>query len=186
MTEGPPQGYCIDPARGPADWADFRALCREYAASLPQIGLSLEHQGFDAEMDTLPGKYAEPRGVILIARDAQGHPAGCVALRPMDDGAAELKRMYVRPAHRGVGLGLALGRAAMHAATERRYPAVRLDTDDTMHAAIAVYRALGFTQRDRYNDDPCECTLWFEARLAPPPGEGAGGVTSSPKRPPAR
>lgn len=157
--------FTIRHPRSPEDIAAFRALCLEYAASLPQIGLSLQVQGFEQEIKTLPGKYAPPAGAILLAF-AGDHAAGCVALRPLDEpGACEMKRMYVRPEYRGQGLGHALGTCIVQAARHAGHRVMRLDTDNNMLAAIAVYTALGFRARDRYNDDPCPCTLWFELTL---------------------
>lgn len=162
-------------ARSPEQVAAFASLCREYAASLPQIGLSLEVQGFEQEMATLPGKYAPPRGTIVLVEDiAQpGRYAGCAAVRPLTEpgvtpSICELKRMYIRPTLRGHGLGHALGARAVAFARAAGYDLMRLDTDNNMHAAIAVYTRLGFKTCARYNDDPCECTLWFELDLRNP------------------
>lgn len=146
-------------------FAAFRELCREYAASLPAIGLSLEYQGFEEEMASLPGRYAPPGGAILLVRHGGGW-AGCVALRPMDEpGVCEMKRMYVRPSARGLGLGKRLGLEVVGHATRVGHRVMRLDTDKNMAAAIGLYEGLGFSPRGRYNGDPCPCTLWFERPL---------------------
>lgn len=153
-------------ASSPEHLTAFRDLCHEYALSLPQIGLSLEVQGFEREMATLPGCYAPPCGTIVLTLDDAGRAVGCAALRPLDEpGVGELKRMYVRPDARGRGLGHALAGEIVNAARLRGYRLLRLDTDTTMHAAIRVYSALGFRPRERYNNDPCPCTLWFELDL---------------------
>lgn len=150
--------------------AVFRALCVEYAAELPFVAVSLQHQGFDHELATLPGKYASPKGVILLARDGASDAwLGCVAVRPLDEpGTCELKRMYVRPVGRGRGIGRALAARAVEFAAAAGYGVMRLDTDASMHAAIAVYRGLGFVETPPYNTDPCPDTRWFALDLRGP------------------
>ena len=149
-----------DPVR---DLATIRLLFREYAQSL---GFALDFQGFEDELRTLPGEYAEPRGVILLADSPKGEPWGIVALRPLgDDGVCEMKRMYVRPEARGHGLGRILGEAIVSEARERGYRAMRLDTIDTMGPAIALYRSLGFREIPAYRYNPMPGALYFEAAL---------------------
>ena len=133
-----------------ADIASVRALFGEYQSGL---GVSLCFQGFDAELAGLPGDYVPPRGGLWIAEEAEG-PAGCVALRPLDSGAAELKRLFVRDAFRGRGLGRMLALRAIGFAREAGYPEVRLDTLPRMAEAQALYAALGFRDIAPYNDNP--------------------------------
>ena len=149
-----------DPA---SDLTTVRVLFREYAQSL---GFALDFQDFEAELATLPGEYAEPRGTILLAHSPEGAPWGVVALRPLDDdGACEMKRMYVRPEARGQGLGRILAEAIVQAARERGYRAMRLDTINTMSAAIALYRSLGFREIGAYRFNPMPGALFFETSL---------------------
>lgn len=161
----------VRPARTPADLDAFRALCREYAASLP---FSLCFQGFDEEMAALPGKYAPPQGEILIAWHA-GQPVGCVALRPITPllndppRVCEMKRMYVSPQGRGRGIGRLLAQELLRVASAAGYGLMKLDSDRDFQAASALYRSLGFTDTPRYNDDPHESTI-FLARRLPWPG----------------
>jgi ribosomal protein S18 acetylase RimI-like enzyme len=153
----------VRPADPLSDLLTVRVLFREYAQSL---GFALDFQGFESELATLPGEYAEPRGTILLAHSPQGEPWGVVALRPLDDdGACEMKRMYVRPEARGQGLGRILGKAIVAAAKERGYRAMRLDTIDTMTAAIELYRSLGFREIGAYRFNPMPGALFFEAPL---------------------
>ena len=121
------------------------ALLREYEAG---IGVSLCFQDFDAEMANLPGDYAPPKGEMLLARDTDGTVVGCVAVRPVA-GAPELcemKRLYVRAAARGKGLGRHLALAAMTQARHLGYRRICLDTLPTMLEAQALYLSLGFAQ----------------------------------------
>lgn len=160
------EAVVIRDGQAAADCEVFSTLCREYAESLQEtIGASLDYQGFESEMRTLPGKYAAPGGCMLVAW-VGSRPAGCVALRPMDEpGVCEMKRMFIRSEFRGRGIGHALGEAVVRVAKRAGYKVMRLDTDHTMLAAIRVYSKLGFQPRERYNDDPCPCTLWFELAL---------------------
>lgn len=150
----------IRPA-GPGDVPDVRALLREYEAA---IGVSLCFQSFEEELAGLPGAYAPPRGRLLLAHDAGGL-AGCVALRPMADGAAEMKRLYVRPAFLGRGLGRALAEQIVGEARAAGYRTLRLDTLPTMTRAHALYRSLGFREVPAFTTNPVQGTLYFELSL---------------------
>jgi ribosomal protein S18 acetylase RimI-like enzyme len=123
------------------DIAEIAELFRAYEA---HIGVDLSYQGFADELATLPGKYAPPRGHLLIARNANGVAIGCVALRPIDGRCCEMKRLFVSPQGRGLGLGRALAEAVIAAAAKLGYAELRLDTLPSMHEAIALYRKLGF------------------------------------------
>ncbi|MBX3358816.1 MAG: GNAT family N-acetyltransferase [Phycisphaeraceae bacterium] len=165
---GPP---VVRAAATRADIDAFAALCRDYADSLAHTAecRSLEHQQFAAELASLPGAYAPPRGEILIAFDG-AKPIGCVAIRPLDTGDSgparcEMKRMYVHPAHRGRGVGRLLAQASLAAARRIGYHAMRLDTGESMTAAAALYQSLGFTDIPAYNADPVPGTRWMELRL---------------------
>ena len=139
-----------------------RSLFLEYAESL---GFSLCFQNFDQELAGLPGAYAPPRGRLLLGL-VDGQPAGCVALRPMPDGACELKRLFVRPAFRASGLGRALMDRVLTEARELGYPVMRLDTvAGKMDRAIALYRKLGFREIPAYGEHPIEGTIWMEMAL---------------------
>lgn len=144
--------------------AQFRALCQEYADSLP---FSLCFQDFDGEMRNLPGRYANPRGCMLLAVSGN-QPIGCVALRPVAEvghDVCEMKRMYVRPAARGLGAGRRLAESLLEFARSAGYDRMVLDSEPSFVAAIALYKALGFVVRDRYNNDPDPHTVFMELRL---------------------
>lgn len=142
------------PALGAADLAAVRELFREYAE---QLGVDLDFQGFEAELAALPGDYDAPRGTLLLAR-VGGEAAGCCALRPIDDvdyaNAAEMKRLYVRKAFRGFGLGRQLAEAILAAAVALGYDCVLLDTLDEMESARALYEDLGFESIPPYYHNP--------------------------------
>ena len=146
-------------------------LFREYADLVAE---ALCFQGFDLELAALPGEYAPPGGVLLIARDADapaqfttgGKAAGCVALRCLDAGTGEMKRMYVREQYRGSGLGRRLAAAVIEEARKRKYARVVLDTLPKLAPAIALYRDLGFRETGPYLASPTPGALCFELKLS--------------------
>lgn len=143
------------------DLPDVRALFDEYASS---IGFSLAFQGFDREVAELPGRYAPPSGRLLLAR-VQDAVAGCVAVRRIGDGVCEMKRLFVRPAFHGRGVGRRLACAAIDEARAAGYEAMRLDTVPSMRAAIGLYESLGFRDIDPYTENPIEGTRFMERTL---------------------
>jgi putative acetyltransferase len=142
------------PPAHPSEWAETRSIFLEYAASL-QVDLAF--QEFQHEVDNLPGEYATPRGAVLLAW-VEGSLAGCCALRPLDSSdyanAAEMKRLYVRPSFRKIGLGRQLTEAILDMARSSAYSCVLLDTLDDMEAARALYEDLGFEEIPPYYHNP--------------------------------
>lgn len=138
----------------PLQWDAAREIFQEYARAL---GVDLDFQGFDAELASLPGEYAPPRGALLLAL-IDGQVAGCCALRPLDTAdypnAAEMKRLYVRKAFRRFGLGRQLAEAILDAARAGGYHSVLLDTLDDMEAARQLYAELGFEEIAPYYHNP--------------------------------
>jgi len=167
-------------ASTPEQLEDFRGLLREWFDRLVnEHGIDMGYQSIEAELAGLPGSYGPPRGRCWLAylgaggagasgagrdagdaddsdRDAGGAEAvGCVALRPMaDEGVCELKRLYVRPAHRGEGIGRALTAQAIDEARALGYRLMRLDTGTFLDASQRLYASLGFVERDAYYDVP--------------------------------
>ena len=141
---------------------EARSLFLEYGRSL---GFSLCFQSFDEELKNLPGAYAPPSGRLLLARCA-GHAAGCIALRKLEAGICEMKRLYVRPDDRGLGLGRMLVERLIAEARSMGYERMRLDTiASAMKDAIALYRRLGFVEIAPYSSIPIESALWMELLL---------------------
>jgi putative acetyltransferase len=152
----------IETAQAGALLGEARALFLEYARSLD---FSLCFQGFDSELQNLPGDYAPPGGTLMVAV-VDGAAAGCVALRPESGDAAEMKRLYVRPAYRGLGLGRALAEAAMSAARKLGYSRIRLDTVAlSMRFAVKLYQAMGFQEIAPYTANPVDGARFFEMHL---------------------
>ena len=141
----------------PGDLEEIRAMLREYAAWLE---VDLRFQNFEEELAALPGDYAAPRGRLLIAEDA-----GCVALRPIDEETCEMKRLYVRPEHRGSGLGRRLILAIMEEARAIGYARMRLDTMPKMDSAQRLYASLGFRDIPAYRYNPEPGARFLEADL---------------------
>ena len=136
------ENFHICEAASAADLSMVRMLFEAYAASLP---IDLAYQAFAGELAGLPGKYAPPRGALLLARDESGTPLGCVALRPLAEaGCCEMKRLYLLPAVRGRGLGRALAEAVVSVARRIGYDELRLDTLTSMAEARKLYERLGF------------------------------------------
>jgi ribosomal protein S18 acetylase RimI-like enzyme len=153
--------FTIAAAQSARDVAEVASLFREYGESL---GIDLSFQHFAEELAQLPGQYAEPSGALLIARVGDA-AAGCVAMRRLEPRVCEMKRLYVRPAHRGVRLGEALTVAIIAAARDRGYERMRLDTLPSMQSARALYARLGFVEIAPYRFNPVDGTSFLELRL---------------------
>lgn len=134
----------IHHATAPEHVTAIRVLFQEYAAWL-RADICL--QGFGDELATLPGAYALPRGRLLLAVGTDG-PVGCVALRPAGDTRCEMKRLFVRSAYRGQGVGRALARRALTEAKAAGYSIMILDTLPFMERAIQLYETLGFARSE--------------------------------------
>lgn len=149
----------------PADLEIVRTLFREYAQGLD---VDLQFQAFEQELAQLPGDYAPPRGTLLLAL-VDGAVAGCCALRPLDNSdypnASEMKRLYVRKAFRGFGLGRQLAEATLDAARQAGYASVLLDTLDDMESARALYADLGFEEIPPYYHNPLPGSHYLKADI---------------------
>lgn len=140
---------------------EARQLFEEYAASL---GIELCFQGFDEELAGLPGSYAPPEGRLLLGIRG-GEIAGCVALRPLEPGVCEMKRLYVRPAFRSHGVGRLLAEQVIGEASKAGYRSMRLDSLPSMSKALQLYRRLGFRETSPYRNNPVEGAVFLELPL---------------------
>lgn len=145
------------------DYAAAKALFREYQQ---HIGVDLCFQSFEQELERLVDMYGPPAGVLLLAtRSTDGELAGCVALRPLEAGICEMKRLYVRPDARGHHLGRELVTVLLAEARRLGYARMRLDTLESMTAARQLYETLGFVKISAYNDHPVQGTEFLELTL---------------------
>ena len=142
------------PVRSGQALADIRQLFQDYQADL---GIDLCFQGFEQELQSLPGDYAEPAGGLFLAM-VDGQPAGCCAFRPLANSdhlnACEMKRLFVRPGFRSYGLGRQLVDAVVFAAQQAGYTTMLLDTLRDMEAARALYQDIGFVETEPYYHNP--------------------------------
>jgi len=164
-----PGPIAIEAATTDAGVGEIRRLFVEYAESL---GYSLCFQGFDRELEVLASMYGPPQGRMLLAT-VDGEAAGGVAVRRFDDATCEMKRLFVRPRHRGLGLGRLLAEAVIEAGRQLGYSRMRLDTLPSMTAAQRLYGALGFREIAPYCENPIAGARYLELRLAS--GTGRGG-----------
>ena len=139
-----------------------RALFREYEAWL---GMSLCFQSFEEEVATLPGRYAPPGGRLYLAYEGD-EPIGCIALREIEPGICEMKRLFLRESARGLGLGVRLIEQVIADAREIGYAKMRLDTyPPKMGKAVSLYEAHGFHEIPPYYDNPHDGVLYMEKML---------------------
>ena len=148
-------------AQTTAELDAVRELFGEYQRGL---GVDLGFQGFAKELASLPGRYALPGGRLLLALE-RTEAAGCVALRALEEGVCEMKRLFVRPAFRGQGLGLRLAMQIINEATALGYAIMRLDTLDTLDSAIRMYAGLGFQRRTPYYANLLAGVVYWERKL---------------------
>jgi len=157
--------FSIRPVRADDDLAAVVALFEAYVATLD---VDLGYQDFSGELAGLPGKYAPPQGELLLARDATGQPLGCAGLRPTPpDGCCEMKRLYLLPAARGLGLGKAMTEAVIKTARTLGYAELRLDTLPSMTTALRLYDALGFERTGPYYAPTPNGTVFMRLKLRP-------------------
>ena len=148
-------------ATATAELAAVRELFAEYAAGVAE---PVCFAGFERELAGLPGEYAPPAGRLLLALH-DGSAAGCAGLRRIDASSAEIKRLYLRPAYRGHGLGRVLAQAMIDAARATGYKRVVLDTLPKMREALTLYTSLDFVEIPPYLAQPTPGARCFELRL---------------------
>jgi len=150
-------------ARSVEDIEAAAALFAEYGKSL---GFDLSFQDFETELKSLPGKYAAPGGDILLARDTNGDVMGCVALRPLTPPVCcEMKRLYILPPGRGLGIGKKLVNAIVEIAGSLGYSEIKLDTLPSMGEALRLYAKEGFVPTAPYYKTPLSGTVFLVRQL---------------------
>lgn len=155
--------YTYHTAHTAADFTVAADLFREYAASLD---FDLGFQNFDAELQQLDRQYGRPDGALILVWESKtGIAVGCVGVRKLEGHIAELKRMYIRDAHRGKGIGKELINKALQLSAEMGYTRMRLDTLGTMKAAIALYWQAGFYEIEAYRHNPNADVKYMEITL---------------------
>lgn len=145
----------------PADATAVLGIWREFVAS-PSV--SLDYQGNEAEFADLPGKYAQPYGRVILA-ERLGELNGCIALRKVNDGICEMKRLYVRPRARGLGIGRLLATSLIDEARSIGYSEMRLDVLAEFERARALYESLGFAPADPVSFNPLPGTAFLGLKL---------------------
>jgi putative acetyltransferase len=138
-----------------------REMFEEYQT---ELGIDLCFQGFQEELAKLPGKYGPPGGALLLVYHEEVSIA-CGALRDLGDGFAELKRLYVRPAYRGVGLGRQITQTLLDRARAFGYVVLRLDTLRRLEPALALYKSMEFTETAPYNENPEDDIVYLQRTL---------------------
>lgn len=164
VGNGLPQGHCIVDGHAADAVGTVRELFLEYAAWLT---VDLCFQDFEAELATLPGKYAPPTGAILLAQ-VGGTVAGCVAMRRLEASVGEMKRLWVRQSFRSCGIGKLLIDAVIKRARAAGYARLRLDTLPQMKTALVLYRALNFYEVPAYYNNPVPGAIFLEKVLTHP------------------
>ena len=156
-----PRGITWTEAKSDSDFDVTRELFEEYAAGL---GVSLCFQNFAYELDNLRQVYGPPGGCVLLAQSDEA-TIGCVAVRPFRDGVCEMKRLYIRPAARGLSIGRLLVNEIIKRARVFGYRKMVLDTLDSMQAAQKLYRSMGFREFKPDHSVPLDGLLYMELDL---------------------
>ena len=180
MTQSASPKFHIKPASTPQDLVHTKELFTAYANSLP---ISLTFQNFTAELASLPGLYAPPTGAIFLAfltpqsstslipsNQENSTPIGVIALRPLPNSSprfkiCEMKRLYLSPASRGLGIAKNLVSEVIKEAKRLGYEEMRLDTLSSMVGARALYKSVGFVEVEKYYDTPIEGTMFLSLNL---------------------
>jgi len=151
----------IDFADSVTDFKKARTLFIDYSESL---GFSLSFQGFEEELEHLPGEYAAPGGCILLAWDGLDC-VGCACMRALSESVCEMKRLYVKPIYRGKGIGRMLAEKIVQLGSQKKYSRMQLDTLNKMKFAVELYKSLGFVERSPYYNNPHPEVIYFEIDL---------------------
>lgn len=148
-------------ARTPAQYQAAVSLFKEYAQGL---GIDLQFQQFDQELQVIPTRYGPPQGELWLIQDTDQW-VGCAALKQLDEHTCELKRMFVQPAYRGRGLADQLMEQALTTALDLGYQVMKLDSLRRLTPALKLYQRYGFEETTPYNYNPEADVVYFEKRL---------------------
>lgn len=152
--------------QSPQSELDYEHVGQMLQSYAQMLGIDFCTGNIDKEIGELPGQYGPPRGLLLIAT-VDGQPAGCVGLRDLGDDICEMKRLFIKPQFRGQGIGRQLATRLISEAMNLGYHTMRLDTLESMTAARALYKSMGFAPIEPYNIHPPECTHFMELQLQP-------------------
>ncbi len=143
---------------------DYKATIEIFNEYQQYLGVDLCFQQFENELNNLNSIYKKPAGTIILAK--VGHEiAGCIALKPIEKDNCEMKRLFVKPAHRGLGIGTSLVEMLIEFAKTAKYKLIKLDTLTNLSDAIALYQKYGFENTNPYVYNPLENVLYFEKKL---------------------
>jgi len=149
-------------AKSTKDFKTAVQLFKEYAS---QIGVDLEFQDFNKEIENIESQYSRPKGILFVARNDKNAPLGCFAIRELKARICELKRMYLKKEARGLGIGRKMLDESIEIGKELGYKKMRLDTLPEMHAAITLYQKAGFYEIAPYRFNPIKGSKYFEIEL---------------------
>ena len=161
MWTGAPDGYLIRRVEA----RDREAVARELAAYLAQIGEEIDREGLDHDIAHWEREYGGASGVLLVIENPAGEIVGTAGVRSLEPGVGEIKRMWIRPACQGLGLGRRLMSLCLEEARALGFRALRLDSERRMEAALHLYRSSGFTEIPDYNGNP-RAQIWMELKLS--------------------
>jgi GNAT superfamily N-acetyltransferase len=147
-----------------ATTADHDAVARELRAYIEWLGESLDGEGLDKDIAQWEAAYDGVRGRLLVVEDPEGMVVGTAAVRVLEPGVGEVKRMWIRPAHQGKRLGRPLMDACLAEARALGCRRLRLDSEDRLAAAVHLYRTYGFREIADYNGNP-RANVWMEREL---------------------
>lgn len=143
---------------------DYQLVVEIFKEYQLQLGIDLCFQQFDHELNNLKNIYQKPKGIIILAKKAN-EIVGCVALKPIEKNNCEMKRLFVKPAHRGNGIGEKLTEMLIAYAQKNKYTLMKLDTLVQLNEAITLYQKLGFKSTNPYVFNPLNDVLYFEKEL---------------------
>ena len=158
----PDPGIILVEAKAKDDFNEASILFREYESGL---GIDLGFQNFREELETISIQYGKPNGVLILAKSTELKIIGCAGVRRYEGSICELKRMYIKPEARGLGLGKILLRKSVEIATELGYSKMRLDILPDMKKAIKMYEREQFHEIEAYRYNPVKGARYYEKDL---------------------